>query len=521
MARYSALLPISLAAVALAGGCLSVSGADIDKTGNEVRVIRLATVDKVNNNGQSYGPQAFVDALADVSGDGFKVEVDLQTYVSGTADDESELVEAMARGEVDGGWPSTRAFSAAGIEGLAVVEAPMTLTSYAVQRDLVTSPVADQLLERLDGSGVLGLALAVGPLRRPFAHGAPMLEAADWRGQRIRSFNSPVQDATIQALGAEPVHIGFAWHDFVVRGELDGLEFDVAQYFENGNTQAANVATNVVLWPKVSVLSVSQQFYDSLTPLEQSWVRQAAEQARQASVDATYDENTPAATLCGQGVRFSSASAEQLEGLRTAVQPVLDALAEDPLLADVQAIAARHPEPETLVLPENCWRARVRTGDPGPVPTTPTGLPDGTYRAEISIAELVASGFGEPARGHAGIYTLVVDDGSFRIDCTPVSPPGNIDCWYAQVLPAGWDYNPRVVGTVTGDETTAYFVHDPALEEELTDCNLAVKAVPSSCAPPYRSLVTFHLDGDTLTFTDQVANELNYGFAVKPWTRIG
>ena len=218
----------------------------------------------------------------------------LTDYGGGDASAESDLVEAIASGDLDGGWPSTRAFARADIGGLEAVEAPMTLTSYAAERALVTSPVADDLLGSLEGSGVLGLGLSVGPLRRPFAAEAPLLEPADWAGIRFRSYNSPVQSEAIAALGAEPVDLGFGWIDEVNAGDLRGAELDVAQYLKNGlSTEAGNVTANVVLWPKVFVLSLSQDRFDALTEEQQGWVRAAADIAVQASVDGDYDEDAP------------------------------------------------------------------------------------------------------------------------------------------------------------------------------------------------------------------------------------
>src|SRR3954451_7446566 len=98
-----------------------------DKAGSDVVVLRLATIDDVNSSGQAYGPEAFVHALSVVSGGGLRGEI-VKNYGEGEATAESELVEAIATGDVDGGWPSTRAFARAGIGGLESVEAPMILT---------------------------------------------------------------------------------------------------------------------------------------------------------------------------------------------------------------------------------------------------------------------------------------------------------------------------------------------------------------------------------------------------------
>ena len=147
---------------------LGCSGAKaVDKAGGDSAVLTLATIDDVNNNGQSFGPQAFVDNLRTVSGGKLKVEIK-KDYGAGDAKAESAIVKAIAAGEIDGGWPSTRAFAGAGITSLKVVEAPMTITSYAAEKQLVTAPVAKTLLASLDSTGVVGLGLAVGPLRRPF-----------------------------------------------------------------------------------------------------------------------------------------------------------------------------------------------------------------------------------------------------------------------------------------------------------------------------------------------------------------
>jgi len=181
MKARSTSLGVAVAAAILVAACSGGADDAVDKSGNDTVVLRLATIDSVNNNGQSYGPQAFVDALEQVSDGRLQVEVD-ETYGDGAADAESNIVEAIASGELDGGWPSTRAFAYAGISGLEAVEAPMTITSYAAEKALVSGPVADELLAQLDGTGVVGLGLAVGPLRRPFAAGARWSDPRTGRG---------------------------------------------------------------------------------------------------------------------------------------------------------------------------------------------------------------------------------------------------------------------------------------------------------------------------------------------------
>lgn len=513
MTRPTTFTTISavLAVASLLTACGTTTDEGGDKAGNETVTMTLATIDKVDNNGQSFGPRAFLDGLTEVSEGGLDVVVDLESFARGGADDESALVEAIAAGEVDGGWPSVRAFSAAGIDGLDVVEAPLTLTNYDAVKDLVTSATAGELLARLDGTGLVGLALAVGPLRRPFSADAPLVDPTGWEGLTIRSYNSPVQDATIRALGAEPMSVGLGWSDLIRSGDLDGVELDVAQYWETGTAEAPNVPTNVVLWPKVFVLAVSQQFWDSLSGEQQGWVRQAAEQARDASVEATYDEQALVSGLCERGLTLVPASEEQLDAYREAVQPVLSDIADDPLLAEIQQIAAAHQDPESLeALPGCAGSAAARPDDPRPAPATSAGLPNGTYRVEITGDEVREAGFSN-GPGHSGIWTLIIEDDLYRLACVPADQLG-IDCGN-HPDPAS---QPALdAGTVAVDGDALTFTTDPQVLADVTGC------AGQSCVSPVLSwTATWERDGDWVTFRVLDGTNIAANFEIEPWQQI-
>ena len=113
------------------------------------------------------------------------------------------------------------------------------------------------------------------------------------------------------------------------------------------------MTANVVLWPKVFVMSINRKRFDSLSPQQQEWIRGAAKDATQASVDAKYDESSIATELCGQGVRFVNAQPDQISALRTKIRPVIQRLAADPENAELRyelgkALAAARRYPEAL-----------------------------------------------------------------------------------------------------------------------------------------------------------------------------
>ncbi len=497
-------------AVAACGG-----GGPADRAGGDVRVLKLATIDSVNNNGQSYGPETFVNQLAAVSGGHLTVEVQ-EVFGDGAVTAESDLVEAIASGEVDGGWPSTRAFSGAGITGLRAVEAPFVLTSYAAERELVQGPIAKELLEQLDGTGIKGLGLAVGPLRRPFAKGEPLLGPEDWQGISFRSFNSPVQDDTIEALGANPIHMSFEWPDEIEAGRLHGAEFDVAQSHTSSLLVADQVTANVVLWPKVFVLSLSQRTYDALSEQERGWVAEAASRATTASVDGEYDEATLAETLCDQGMRFPVATDAQVQGLRERVAPVIEALEADPvsgpLLAEIRTIGEAHPT-DVVEVRDGC-RAETGPGGLPEIPTTTAPIPDGEYRVDITLADLDREGVGN-GPGWTGTWTLVIHDGTYALYCRALENPTK-DCGNSGVAA---QVEPYEAGELRGSATEAYFVFSAELMSELTGCELPVSDADGHCyeLEPYSA--AWSLAEDTLTFAP-AGGESNYHLMVNPWSKI-
>jgi TRAP-type C4-dicarboxylate transport system substrate-binding protein len=504
-----------VAVVAVASLLAACSGDVADKTGGDSLVLRLASIDEVNSNGQAYGPQTFVEQLSAVSGGRIKVDV-AQQYGEGDADAESKLVEAIATGEIDGGWPATRAFANAGVPGLEPVEAPLTISSYAAEKELVSGPVATRLLGRLDGSGVVGLGLAVGPLRRPFAVASTLLEPEDWRGAPFRVYNSPVQTDTVKALGADPRNVGFGWIDEVRNGNLRGVEFDLGQYQKNGyGAEAGNVTGNIVLWPKVYVLSLSRKRFDELTLRQRQWIGEAAARAVQASVEAKYDDSAIARELCTRKVRIHDASPAQIAAMRELVRPVLDGLATNPadavVLNEIQAIAARNPDPEPLDVPAECRHGIATFGGLGPIPDTVSALPDGVYRVELTPADLTGR---STDTGLAGTWTLKVSHGTYELSCRPIATVG-IDCGHE-------DYDgPLDVGDLRGTGHLAYFNYRPDRLAQLTGCRLPVSQTrPGACFAGQPYAMTWEIQGDQLTFSEYVSDWANVQFLIEPWRKI-
>jgi TRAP-type C4-dicarboxylate transport system substrate-binding protein len=99
--RVAARAVIAIMILAMTAACTTTQGSD--KTGGDTVVLTLATFEgEPNANGQNHGPEAFVENLGKVSQGRLKVELKTD-YGDGAADAESQIVRAIASGEVDGG----------------------------------------------------------------------------------------------------------------------------------------------------------------------------------------------------------------------------------------------------------------------------------------------------------------------------------------------------------------------------------------------------------------------------------
>lgn len=502
---YAVGLGLTLGLTLALAGCQNGG----DKTGGDTVVLKFATIDgSLDPFGVNYGPAAFVAGLEEVSGGRLRADV-ITEFGGGKASAESELVAAIKAGEVDGGWPATRAFAAAGISGLEAVEAPMLITNFQAEDELVSGPVSDDLIDRLDGSGVVGLGLAAGGLRRPVG-GKQLVSPQDWAGVRFRSYNSPVQRATVEALGGRPTQVGLYWMNWIEAGRLDGAEFDVIGLAGVDGGSVRHVTSNVVLWPKVFVLTLGEQTWKRLSDAQRGWVEQAAGLATRASVNGKFDESAAAGELCDRGVRFHTASPDDLYRLRSLTQPVVDDLAADPengpILRQLTELADDHPALEGVPVPAIC-ADQGAANDVGSIPTTPSEIPEGEYRVQISTADVERAGMTN-AIGNTGVWTLTIRDATFSLRCTPVDDPG-IDCGHAT-----FD-GPLEVGDLYGEGNDVYFAANGERMARETGCNL--DEGECTVLDPYR--MTWRLTGDQMVFTHFVPEGANQ-WLVKPWTKI-
>jgi hypothetical protein len=316
-------------------------------------------------------------------------------------------------------------------------------------------------------------------LRRPFTGTEPLVSLADWSGAQFRVWSSPIQAATVAALGGEPVPVGIDWQDQVASGTLLGAEFDVAGYHAIGNIdKVGRMVTNVALYPKTMVLSINRARWDSLSEQQRGWLSDAAEQGVKAAAafDFAADEDRHMAALCSRGVVFDVADDDQLAELQAAVDGLINELRTDAasaeLMAAILSAAQAHPEPDAPELPTDCAPAA------GGIPATTAPIPDGIYRAENTQADQEAADSPDSS-GNTGVWTLTVRGGEYSLTCRPLDRPG-IDCGHSDFTTAA-DYDTVLeAGFLKGDEDSVWIVYDAAVHDRLSGCGSSCHELPAT-----------------------------------------
>lgn len=269
--------------------------------------------------------------------------------------DDLALLGDIRSGKVDAGSVSAPVWQSAGVDSFLALQMPFLITNYALERAVLASPVASEMLKGTAALGLEGLAIHEGGLRKPAAVDGCLLALDDWRGVTMRSVQSDLLSQAIRALGATPVQMPLAEvRDAMGAGRLDALEANVGLVYSLGLYEVLRcMSGNVNLWPFPTVLAMNSAAWQALSPGERRVLRRAAAAVPGASIDIlTNPASTVVRNTCRDGKGyffFGNATPGELKALRAAVQPVYDRYtATQPtggFVRRIQAMKASMPPP--------------------------------------------------------------------------------------------------------------------------------------------------------------------------------
>ena len=354
MTRVAALrIAAALSASVALAGC---SIGDAERVGGEraadVRVLTM--LDPIGNRQEL---TQFVDEVSRLS-DG-TLEIRFVTASHDGADYEAATIRDMQDGRADLAFAGSRAWDEFGAHSLRALGAPFLVDSYPLQKAVLTSGLANSMLDDLQPSGLVGIGILPGPIRRPLGVADTLASPSDFVGLTIGTQQSRVADATLRALGARPQRLPA---DVTSLAGLEGIEHSVSA-IEAGRLEAdgSRLMTNVNLWPRPLVVFAGAPAYQGLSDDQRQILHDAAANAVSETIAADRDLEAEAGTnLCRKNrAIFDSATPEQLQELRRAVEPVYRELERDPgtrtAIEAIEQLKQQLAEPPTQIT--NCQPA--------------------------------------------------------------------------------------------------------------------------------------------------------------------
>ena len=353
MTRAAVLMAAALSASAALAGC-SLGGSE--RVGSERAAdTRVLTMLNPVDNRQEL--TQFVDEVSRLSDDTLRIRIVPAGHEG--ADYEAATIRDVQDGRADLAFAASRAWDEFGARSLRALGAPFLVDSYPLQDRVLTSGLAGSMLEELQPLGLVGIGILPGPIRRPFGVASALAAPSDFRGLTIGTQQSRVADATLRALGARPQRLPAAVSSLA---GLDGIEHFVAA-IEAGrlDRDGSHLMTNINLWPRPLVIFASAQSYRHLSGDQRRILRTAAASIvpEKLAADRVGEAET-GANLCRKGrATFDSATPEQLQALRRAVEPVYRELERDPdtraAIEAIKRLKQQLAEPPTTI--RNCQPA--------------------------------------------------------------------------------------------------------------------------------------------------------------------
>jgi len=167
---------------------------------------------------------------------------------AGEDDFERATIADVREGVVDLAEVGAGVWDTVGVTSFRPLVAPFLVDDMDLQRRVVESLLAREMLDGVRPLGLVGLAVLPGELRRPLGHTSALVGPGDYAGARIRSRVGQVGQATWTALGARSTSGS-------VQEDVDGEETDLPTVDSSRlDASPSRLTSNVVLWSRMRTI---------------------------------------------------------------------------------------------------------------------------------------------------------------------------------------------------------------------------------------------------------------------------
>jgi len=287
------------------------------------RVIRFGHLNNADHP-VSFGVKRFAELLATKSAGKLKV----QEFPASQLGSELQQQSALQGGVQQMSAPATT--SLAGIvKEFGLIDFPFAVANFAQADGLLDGPFGQALLAKLPEKGLVALGYWDLGFRNVTNSKRPITRAEDLDGLKLRVIPNPVFIDTFKAFKANPVPMPFAeLYGALEAKAVDGQENPFAVILSNKffEVQKYVSATNHVY--AANIVLVSKKFWDQLTPVEQKWMHEAADESRayQRQVSRAAAQKA-VGELQAKGMAYNELAPAEQARMRAVAKPVSDRFA--------------------------------------------------------------------------------------------------------------------------------------------------------------------------------------------------
>jgi tripartite ATP-independent transporter DctP family solute receptor len=287
------------------------------------RVIRFGHLNNADHP-VSFGVKRFAELLATKSGGKLKV----QEFPSSQLGNELQQQSALQGGVQQMSAPATT--SLAGIvKEFGLIDFPFAVSTHSQADALLDGPFGQALLAKLPEKGLVALGYWDLGFRNVTNSKRPIARPEDLDGLKLRVIPNPVFLDTFKAFKANPVPMPFAeLYGALEARAVDGQENPFAVILSNKffEVQKYVSATNHVY--AANIVLVSKKFWDQLSPAEQKWMHEAADESRayQRQVSRAAAQKA-VGELQAKGMVYNELSPAEQARMRLAAKPVVERFA--------------------------------------------------------------------------------------------------------------------------------------------------------------------------------------------------
>lgn len=308
--------------------CLFASTADATE-------MNLAFTPPLNSHYGDAG-KAFAATMDELSGGSMVINL----KPAGALGGERDVIEGLQIGSIELTISSTGPIGNF-VPDVYAVDFPFLFTSYDNARNVLDGPIGQELLDKFQPHGLVGLAWAENGFRHITNSVHPVKTPADLKGLKLRTMENKVHIAAFKAAGASPTPM--SWTEVLTslqQGTIDGQENPIPIITANKMWEIQKYLTLTGHVYSPAVVAMSKIHWDGLTKEQQGWFVEAGKAAATASRN-TVSENEKNGIVLVQENGMEVIENVDKAAFASAVQPAYEQYAKemgvDGLIKRIQA----------------------------------------------------------------------------------------------------------------------------------------------------------------------------------------